>query len=215
MYVKDIMSTDVTTIDRDASVSKAIDRMSSRSFHRLPVVDEEGKLIGLLTESVIASNTPNSASSLSVYELNYLLNKLRVEDIMVREVYTISPEDLLEKAAVELREHNIGCLPVTEEGKLLGIITQNDIFDAFVDLLGYHQEGVRFVVNIREDRTGILEDIARCFKEEDVSISNLAVYNNSRGIEVVIVAKGKDSVRCREKLENSGYDVTNVTVLGS
>lgn len=213
MYVKDIMSKDVTTIDAASSISEALDIMSSHSFHRLPVVDDEGNLIGLLSESVITSNTPNNASSLSVYELNYLLNKLKVEDIMIKDVITISPDDLLEKAAVSLRENDIGCLPVTVEGKLVGIITHNDIFEAFIDLLGYHQNGVRFVVNIQEDKPGILESIARCFHEENISISNLAVYTNSRGIEVVVVAQGEESIRCKKTLEEAGYRVTDTVIL--
>ena len=112
MYVKDIMVTSITTTSKDTSVSKALDIMQSNNFHRLPVVDDNNYLIGLLTESIIAKNTPNDASSLSIYELNYLLNKLKVEDVMIKEVHTIHPDSLLEEAAVKLRSHDIGCLPV-------------------------------------------------------------------------------------------------------
>ncbi len=212
MYVKDNMIPSPITIKPDQSVSEAVDLMSENKLHRLPVVDDQGKLIGLVTESVISRNTPNSASSLSVYELNYLLNKLKISDIMIRDVKTIGKDALLEEAATVLRKYDIGCLPVTEEDdKLIGIITHNDIFTAFIDLLGYNHNGMRYVISISEDKPGILEDVARIFKEEDISISNLAVYNNTRGIEVVVIAKGYDDVT--QKLKDAGYNVTSTMKL--
>ncbi len=212
MYVKDNMIPSPITIRPDQSVSEAVDLMSENKLHRLPVVDDQEKLIGLVTESVISRNTPNSASSLSVYELNYLLNKLKISDIMIRDVITIGKDALLEEAATVLRKYDIGCLPVTEEdGRLIGIITHNDIFTAFIDLLGYNHSGMRYVISISEDRPGIMEDVARIFKEEEVSISNLAVYNNTRGIEVVVIAKGYDDVT--QKLKDAGYKVTSTMKL--
>ena len=212
MYVKDNMIPSPITIKPDQSVSEAVDLMSENKLHRLPVVDDQGKLIGLVTESVISRNTPNSASSLSVYELHYLLNKLKISDIMIRDVKTIGKDALLEEAATVLRKYDIGCLPVTEEDdKLIGIITHNDIFTAFIDLLGYNHNGMRYVISISEDKPGILEDVARIFKEEDISISNLAVYNNTRGIEVVVIAKGYDDVT--QKLKDAGYNVTSTMKL--
>lgn len=211
MYVKDIMSTTITTIDKDSSVSKALDIMSINKFHRLPVVDDNGYLIGLLTESIISKNTPNDASSLSIFELNYLLNKLKVEDVMLKEVYTIGPDALLEEAAVELRSHEIGCLPVIrEDKKLLGIITHNDIFDAFVDLLGYHINATRYVINIKEDKVGIMKDVSTCFADENISISRIAVYKTERGIELVVITDGPRSEKILKDLKDKGYNVTDV-----
>ena len=200
------------TIGPDASVSEAIDIMSENELHRLPVVDGDNKLVGLVTEGLIVENTPNSSSSLSVFELNYLLNKLAIKDIMINEVITIDKEALLEEAATKLRKYDIGCLPVVDEDNtLIGIITHNDIFTAFIDLLGYNHNGTRYVISIPEDKPGIMEEICRIFKEEDVSISNLAVYNNSRGIEVVVISYGYKDVS--EKLTDAGYHVTGVMKL--
>ncbi|MBR5342217.1 MAG: CBS domain-containing protein [Erysipelotrichaceae bacterium] len=209
MYVKDHMVPSPITIGPNQSVSEAIDIMSENKLHRLPVVDEEGKLIGLITESLIAFNTPNNSSSLSVFELNYLLNKLTIKDIMINEVVTIDQEALLEEAATILRKNNIGCLPVVEEdGKLIGIITHNDIFSAFIELFGYNQNATRYVINISEDKPGILEDVARIFKESGISISNLAVYRTSRGIEIVVIVHGYDNIK--DTLTSAGYNVTSV-----
>ena len=212
MYVKDNMVSGPITIGPDQSVSEAIDLMSENGLHRLPVVDKNGKLAGLITEGVITSNTPNNSTSLSVFELNYLLNKLTIKDIMIKDVITIGKDALLEEAATILRKNDIGCLPVVDEDNtLIGIITHNDIFTAFIDLLGYNHVGTRYVISVEEDRTGILEDICRVFKEQDVSIANMAVYNSSRGIEIVVIVHGFDDIT--DKLENAGYKVTSVMKL--
>jgi len=210
MYVKDKMSKNLYTTYKDVSISNALDIMSKYSLHRLPVVDKENNLIGLLTKSMISKNSPNDATSLSVFELNYLLNKLTVEDVMVKDVVTISKDALLEEAASTMRQKDVGCLPVIEDKKLIGIITYNDIFDAFIDLLGYHLKGTRYVINISEDKVGVMEKISKCFREEDISISNLAVYNTERGIEVVVIATGKGSDKAKDLLEKRGYKVTSV-----
>jgi acetoin utilization protein AcuB len=208
MYVKDNMVSNPTCIGKDQSVSEAIDMMSENELHRIPVVDENNKLIGLITQGVIMLNTPSQNTSLSVFELNYLLNKLTVNDIMIKDVVTIGKDALLEEAATKLRKYDIGCLPVVEEdGTLVGIITHNDIFTAFIDLLGYNQKGIRYVLSIPEDRPGVLEDIAAVMTKANISISNLAVYRNSRGIEVVVIIYGHDDVE--DKLTAAGYRVTS------
>ena len=208
MYVKDNMTRNPYTVGLDKSVSEALDIMSASKIHRLPVVDHKGKLLGLVTESQIASNTPNNSSSLSVFELNYLLNKLQIKDIMIKDVFTIGPDALLEEAATLLRKNRIGCLPVVDENNdLLGIITHNDIFDAFIELLGYNKQGSRYVINVSEDMPGIMEGIAKVCKENNVSISNLAVYNTDRGIEVVVITFADNDIS--EKLKEAGYNVTS------
>lgn len=208
MYVKDNMTNNPYTVSLDQSVSQVLDIMSASKVHRLPVVDKTGKLLGLITESLIARATPSTSSSLSVYEINYLLNKLSIKDIMVTDVVTISPDALLEEAATLMRKNDIGCLPVVDEKKcVIGIITHNDIFDAFIDLLGYHKDGSRYVINISEDKAGIFEDICRIFTKENVSISNVAVYHTDRGIEIVVIAFGSDNIT--EKLKENGYKVTD------
>lgn len=210
MYVKDKMSKNPYCISADTSISKALEAMSANDFHRLPVVDKNNNLIGLITEGMISERTPSQATSLSIYELNYLLSKTNVEEIMCKDVKTIYPDALLEEAAVKMRTYDIGCLPVVENNKVIGIITQNDIFSAFVELLGYNQQGVRYVINIKEDKVGILNEISKCFKDAGINITNLAVYNNDRGIEVVVIATGENSDKATDLLVENGYNVTDV-----
>lgn len=213
MYIKDKMTTNLTVVKKDYAVSSALDIMNSTSLHRLPVVDDENRLIGLLTRTEIQKNTPNDSSSLSVFELNYLLNKYKVEDIMIKDPITIDPDALLEEAADKMIDNSIECLPVVENKKLVGIITSNDIFASFIDILGYHQNGTRYVINIQEDRVGVMNEISACFKKQGISISHLAVYNTTRGIEVVVIATGKNSGDCKEELEKANYSVTSISKL--
>ena len=133
MYVRNRMTANPYCISKDTSISTALDVMAEHGFHRLPVV--EGKhLVGLVTEGVIAEHSPSKATSLSIYELNYLLSKTKCDSVMIKNVITISPDVLLEEAAVVMRKNKVGCLVVVENDEVVGIITHNDIFDSFVEL---------------------------------------------------------------------------------
>ena len=212
MYVKDSMTRDVQTVKPNQAVSEVIAIISETKLRRIPVVDDNNKLVGMITESIISSNTPTKASSLSVFEINYLLNKLKISDIMIKDPITIGEDALLEEAATLMNEKKIGCLSVVDNNNtLIGIITRNDIFTAFINLLGYNHNGMRYVINVKEDKLGIMEAISRCFKENNVSISNLAVYNTSRGIEVVVISDGKNDIS--KQLIDNGFNVTSVLSL--
>lgn len=208
MYVKDHMKRNPYTVGLTQSISEALDIMSACKLKRIPVVDKKGRLLGLLTDKEVSKNTPNNSSSLSVFELNYLLNKLHVSDIMIKDPVTIDPDALLEEAATKLLDNDIGCLPVIDKDNvLIGIITRTDIFNAFVDLLGYNQNGCRYVINVSEDKPGIMEGIAHICAANNISISNLAVYHTERGIEVIVIAMGNDDIS--DKLIAGGYNVTS------
>ena len=209
MLVKDRMTANPYCIRKDTSISAALDLMAERDFHRIPVVDGQ-ELVGLVTEGTIAENTPSKATSLSVYELNYLLAKSTVESVMIKDVVTIHPDALLEEAAVLMRHHDIGCLVVTEGRKVVGIITQNDIFEAFIDLLGYYEEGSRYVIQITEYKPGVLADLTGLFFDETAQITNLAVYRKDAQTDVVIRARGVAPEVMKKLLSDHGYQVISV-----
>ena len=146
MYVKDHMTEKPYTITKDVVISKAVEIMRKNHFHRLPVVDDQGKLIGLVTGGLVKEKSGASSTSLSIYELNYLLSKTEVQDIMITDVKTISQDVFVEVAAQTMLENEISVLPVVDENnKVIGIITDKDIFQAFVELLGYRKQGTRFI----------------------------------------------------------------------
>ena len=212
MYVKSRMTKMPYTASKDTKITKILDVMSERNFHRVPIVDENGNLLGLITEGVIRENSPSKATSLSIHELNYLLSKTTAGDIMIHDVHTIEPEALLEAAASEMRKHDIGCLPVVENNKVIGIITKNDIFDAFIDLLGYNALGSRIVVKIEEDKVGVLNHISGILAENQISISHLGVYHEEDEILVVIKSSSTDEKGIKGLLEENNYKVINATI---
>lgn len=214
MYVKDLMKTNLTVVKKDYAVSSAVDIMNASNLHRLPVVDDDNRLIGLVTRTTINKNTPNDTSSLSVFELNYLLNKFKVDDIMIKDPISISEDTIMEVAADVMATNSIGCLPVVKDDKLVGIITTKDLFKAFIEISGYYQIGTRYVVAIQEDKVGVLNDISACFKRQNISISHLTVQKTeSRGIEVIVIATGKNSGDCKDALKQAGYKLVSVTKL--
>ena len=211
MYVKNYMSTDLVTITPDTTVIKALDLMRQHDIHRLPVV-VKGQLVGLLTESVIAKNSPSTATSLSVHELNYLLNKTTAADIMIRRVITTSPDALLEQAASEMRNMDVGVLVVMDHAQLVGIITDKDIFEAFIDINGYYTPGTRFVVEVVDDKAGILEDIGETTAKHNWSITQMNVYHVDDTPNVVVHVDTQDSEEVARVFQEKGYKVSGVFV---
>ncbi|MBR2825585.1 MAG: CBS domain-containing protein [Solobacterium sp.] len=211
MYVKDHMTPSPYCIFPNTSVSKAIDILEQKDFRRLPVIDENEKLIGLVTEERISDSSGAQSTALDIYELNYLLSRTMVSDIMIKDVITIGPDALLEEAANTMLQKKVNALPVVDENnKVIGIITERDIFKAFIDLLGFNEEGTRFVINMKEDRPGEFERVSNLFSSNNVNLKNFAVYHNERGIEVVIIVSG-DCEFMKDILEKEeGWKVTEV-----
>jgi len=210
MDVKSYMSTDLVTIQASTKIIEALDLMKEHNIHRLPVVKGE-TIIGLITEGTIERNTPSTMTSLDMHEVNYLLNKTTVAEIMEKRVVTISKDALLEEAAVTMRENGVSVLPVVETGnRLVGIITEKDIFSAFIDVLGYYTPGVRVVVNIHEDKKGVLEDLTEIFSEENISIQQIATYRKLGYVQVVVQLDSKDTEGIKAKLEEHGYEIGSI-----
>ena len=212
MYIKDHMTKDPVTVTADTTVSKALDIMASGKFHRLPVVDADGRLIGLVTEGLISDSSGESTTSLSIYELNYLLSRTKVSDIMIRDVVTVKQNAFLEEAAQLLADHRVGVLPVVDDGKhVIGILTDKDVFEALAKIMGYKKAGTRFVIAC-EDRPGQFVKICELFAKEDANLENLAVYRSKdRGVEVIIKASGVVPTETMTRiLRDAGYEVRNV-----
>jgi acetoin utilization protein AcuB len=158
MLVKGWMTSDAMTIDEDTSMMKASQIMKENNVRRLPVM-HKGKLVGMVTDRDIKEASPSMATTLDVHELYYLLSELRVKDIMSKDVFTIGPEETVEKAAVKMMEHRISGLPVVnDKGKVVGVITQGDIFKVLVSLTGIYRGRIQFAFNL-EDRPGSIKEV--------------------------------------------------------
>lgn len=209
MYVKNRMTKSPYTIEYNAPINEVIELMREKNLKRVPVVDGE-KVVGILTHSDIEKVSPTKATTLSIYELNYLLAKTKVKDAMTKNVISISLDSLLEEAALVMRENRIGTLPVVENKKLVGIITESDIFDAFIDLLGFKDQGSRITVKAL-DVPGALADIGEIFKLYNSNISHIAAYRGDDGkSDVVIRTNTLNTVEIEQKLEEQGYKVLHI-----
>lgn len=208
MSIKDFMTTEVITVSPQTPIFDAVDLMKHHQIHRLPVI-EDGKLVGLITEGVIQGAMPSKVTSLSVYEVNYLLNKTNVKDIMIKQVETIGPDALLEDGIVKMRSNNIGVLPVVEADKVIGIITNNDIFDAFLKITGYFAGGTRVTLAIEKDDRGILANITKVLAEEGFSILTIVVNRQSDKTIVEIQVESKEAKQVESSLTTAGYQVVS------
>lgn len=165
MLVGDRMSKHPLTIGMNQTVSETHKYMQEQKVRHLPVVDKAGTMIGLVTEDDLLKAEPSSATSLSVWEIHSLLNKVTAKDVMTRDVITTTEDTPIEEAAQQMLEHKIGCLPVMRDGKLVGIITESDIFRTFMELFSARQKGLRITLAV-PDREGELAIVAQAIADQ-------------------------------------------------
>jgi acetoin utilization protein AcuB len=158
MLVRDWMTPDPHVVPPTTPVLEAMQMLRDRGFRRLPVV-QRGRLLGIVTDRDLKEATPSKATSLSVYELNYLLARLTLADVMRTPVITIAPDEPIEQAALTMESHRVSGLPVTERGVVVGILTISDLLRAFVDFLGLREGGRRVSIEV-PDAPGALARIA-------------------------------------------------------
>ena len=173
MLVKLWMSKDVITVREDAPMMKASIIMKEHKVRCLPVVDKKGKLVGIVTDDDIRDASPSKATTLDVYELNYLLATIKVESIMTRNLVFVRPDETVEFAAILMLENKISALPVIDDkDALVGIITQTDVFKCLIHITGAYTGGVQIALSL-EDRPGSIKeaaDVIRSYGGRIVSI---------------------------------------------
>ena len=211
MAVKDFMTRKVVYISPNTTIAHAADMMREQKLHRLPVIEND-QLVGLVTERTIAEASPSKATSLSIYEMNYLLNKTKVGDVMIRDVVTISQFASLEDATYLMLKNKIGILPVVDNEQLYGVITDRDIFKAFLEVSGYGEEGVRLRF-VTENKVGVLEQIIRLLVEENLNISNTVNIPRKDGKVVIEVqlAGNIDTALLKKKFEEHAIELAEIT----
>jgi acetoin utilization protein AcuB len=151
MLVGERMSHPVITIPPDLPIVDVLNLMKRERIRRTPVV-KDGKLVGIVSDKDLLNASPSPATSLSVWEMNYLLSKITVRDVMTRQVMTVSEDTAIEQAARIMADNKIGGLPVMQGEKLVGIITETDLFKIFLELMGARESGVRVTALIHEEQ---------------------------------------------------------------
>lgn len=215
MLVKDFMTADVVTIAEDKNMLEARELMKSREFRRIPVVDDIKRVMGIITDGDIGRASPSDASTLSRYEANYLLSRLKVRDIMTRSVITVRDNSAIEDVAYLLYKNKINALPVVNaENKLCGIITDSDIFRAFVSIMGIAKSCTRITVDVT-DKIGVIADISGMFRDLGINIISVVTkLNDDNTTELTIRADlsqhGMDII---EQIREAGYTVTDISTV--
>jgi acetoin utilization protein AcuB len=159
MLVRDRMTPNPVTITPETSFPEAFRILREKEIRHLPVVDRKRRLVGILARTDLLHASPSKATSLSYFELTYLLANLHVRQVMSSPPITVSEDDPLEEAARVMVQKKIGCLPVMREGDLVGLITETDIFESFVEILGGEEASLRVTVQV-PDKRGELARVA-------------------------------------------------------
>jgi acetoin utilization protein AcuB len=214
MFVEQRMTANPITITSTATIADASELMRVNKFRRLPVVDG-GKLIGLVTDRDLRAVAPSPATTLSIFELNYLLAKMKIKDIMQKKVITIQSDAAIEEAALLLYNHRIGGLVVVDDnGAVTGVITETDIFKCFVDIMGLIEGKTRLTIDVT-DKVGILNKITEVFSELNINISSMVTYTLPNGKkEMVIRAEITDTADLSERLAALGYPISHIVQIG-
>jgi acetoin utilization protein AcuB len=206
MFVQDVMQTELFTVTPETTLPEALRLTGQRGIRHLPVLDGD-RLVGILSDRDLKRAMASPATSLAVHELNYLLDRLRVADIMTRAVVTIGPMFPIEDAARLMVLEKIGALPVTDGERLVGLVTETDVLRLFVQALGAGEPSRRLDVVIG-DRPHALAEVVQAVEGTGVDISSLVTLSSASGLkEAVIRVRTINTGPAIRALEARGFAV--------
>jgi acetoin utilization protein AcuB len=191
MLVGERMTRDPVVIRDDTPMDEAMKIMRDNKVRRLPVLNAKGVLVGIVSERDLLYASPSPATSLSIYELHYLLSKIKVADVMTTEVITVTEDTPLEEAARIMADNKIGGLPVVSNGELVGIITETDLFKIFLELLGAREMGVRLAMLVRDEK-GMLAKVTGEIAELGGNIVSLGTFLGEDPTNALLTIKVQD-----------------------
>jgi len=207
MFVSDWMTKKVYTVTPDDNISTAIKLLKEKKIKHLPVVKNDSAIVGILSDRDIKDYTPSKVTTFEIRELNYILFTTKVKEIMVKKVITASPTMAIEEAAMIMYDNNIGCLPVVENNKLTGIISDKDLFRVLVDITGVRHGGNRFYV-VMKDKPGVTGEVLDIVKKHGFTLDSvLTTYEGvKKGYKRVVVRTiGKEG-----NVENAQGELNNL-----
>ena len=152
------------TVKQDVAIDEALKIMRDAKVRRLPVLDKNGKLVGIVAEKDLLYASPSPATSLSIHELHYLLSQIAVKDVMTKNVITVEEDTPLEEVARIMADNKVGSTPVVRQGELVGIITETDVFKILLEMMGAREHGLRLTLNVPE-RVGMLAEVSRAIAD--------------------------------------------------
>ncbi|MGE4310614.1 CBS and ACT domain-containing protein [Desulfovibrio sp.] len=181
MPVQNWMTTDVVSVTPETSLLKVGKLMKDHHVRRLPVLDDSGRVIGIISDRDVRAASPSKATTLDMYEMHYLLAELKVKNIMTPNPLTVKPSDAVEQAALLMLDHKVGGLPVVEEsGKLVGIISDHDVFKALVDITGARLGGLQFAIEL-PDQPGTARPVFDLLRAHNARLLSVLTVSNDDG----------------------------------
>lgn len=214
MFVADYMTQNPVTITPDAGIDEAAKILDKGHFRRLPVV-EHGKLVGFFTNRDLLRASPSAATTLDRFEMRTLLAKIKVADVMQKNVITVTDTMTIEEAALVMAREKIGGVPVLSSAqKLVGIISSTDIFRAFIAVMGLDSGKTRLTIDVA-DRKGVLRDISTILADLDISIDSMVTLPQPSGTYHIIIRADIDDVDAvKDRLGAKGFTVIHVIQIG-
>jgi len=211
MRVRDFMSTNVVSVDEKTLIDDARKIMEAHKIRRLPVMKKD-KLVGLVTKHMLLEAAPSPATSLSIHELHYLLAKMTVKDIMIKNPYTISPDMPAEEALQLGQEKGYGAFPVMENNRLVGVVTESDIVRMMTRVLGVKEKGKRIDIRASNEFGNMKKIMEILDKNKTVLLSMMTLPPEEweKDWLVMLRLKSEDAGPITKELKSSGFNVTYV-----
>ncbi len=214
MFVADRMTRNPISIKPDDKVDTAAALLKEHKIRRLPVV-ENGKLVGIVTDKDLMRVSPSAATTLSRYEINSLLAKISIREIMSDKVISVNENAPIEEAALLMSMNKIGGVPVTTDvGAVVGVITETDIFNALVEIMGLSEGKDRITIEV-DNKVGVVQDIAGIFANAGFNIDSFVTCKKDMGkYDIIVRGNFMDAEDLLQELENHGYHVTHSGRIG-
>jgi acetoin utilization protein AcuB len=209
MYVGWNMKTDLVIVSPETSIFKARELMDARKISQLPVTDGHAHLLGIVTDRDLKQAWASPATTLSVHELTYVLQKLTVANIMTRKVITAAPDMTIEHAARLIHDNKISALPVLKDDKLIGIITITDLLEVLVTALGLGKDTSRLSLLVR-DRIGVLAEVAGAMQRLEINIRSVMIVplpNYPDIWQLILRVRAEVASKAASALKEAGFKV--------
>ena len=211
MLVRQRMTKKLITITPETPVAEALSFMRQNRVRRLPVTNKRGRLVGIVAEKDLLYASPSPATSLSVYEVGYLLSKLKVREIMTEELVTVNAAAPLEEAARIMIDNQVSGLPVMESGELVGIITETDIFRTILEMLGARETGIRLTLTVPNEKGafGSITGKVTALGGDIITLGTFYGEDRTTGI-VILKVRGVTEAALRKTLQESDVQIQDI-----
>lgn len=210
MLVKERMSKPVISVPPEMPILDALNMLQRERIRRAPVI-KEGRMVGIVSIKDLLNAAPSDATSLSVWEMNYLVSKIKVKDVMTRDVMIVDENTPIEEAARIMADNKVGGLPVMRDGRVVGLITETDLFKILLEFMGAREDGLR-VTAVVPDQLGKLAALTEAIAEAGGSFISFGQYSGDDTTTRTVVFKvtGIDEKSIREKLDPLVEHITDV-----